>query len=298
MNITERVFPFPSYFLWILLLLFLFFEGGCGSLSKKQKDIALLHMQIGISHLGTGQHILALRELMKAHRLYPQSPAIQHQLGLAYFIRKKYLLAEKHLRKALALKKNFTDARNDLARVLIAQEKDAEALEQVHLVLQDLIYTDEERAWNNKGLAHLNLGQLKEAEKSFLRAVSLNPSSCLSYAYSGKVLYHLAKYKESQKKLSKAMENCQNSAFDTPLYYSALNHHRLGQWKQATQKLKKLVFHHPGGNHYKKAKALLAHRFQQTRNPQHQHPQQHPQHQPQQHPIHTKPATPRRQPTN
>ena len=236
--------------------------GGCSSRPKKQKELAILHMEMGISHMVVGQQVLALRELMKAHQLHPHHPEIHQQLGLIYFIRGKHLLAEKHLRKALSLKKSFTEARNNLARVLIAQGKEEEALQQIKKVLQDLTYNNEERAWNNKGLAHLNLGQLKKAQQSFTQAIRLNPFSCLSYTYSGKTLYYLAQYKDAQKKLSKAMKNCQNSTFDTPLYYSALNHHRLGQWEQAAQQLKKLVLHHPHGNHYKKARALLAHKFQ------------------------------------
>ena len=254
----------PSFLLiWVALPL-LFVLGGCSSY-KKQKEIALLHMEMGISHIVAGRPILALKELIVAEKLYPNSPEIHQQLGLAYFIRKKHFLAEKHLRKAIAFQKSYTEARNNLARVLISREKYREALQQVHLVLQDLTYTAETRAWNNKGLAHLNLGELKEAQKSFLRAIRLDPTSCFSHSYSGKTLYHLAKYKAAQKRLNLAIQNCQNRTsftFDTPLYYSALNHYRLGHNKRARQQLKELILNYPYGSHHKKAKTLLEYKLE------------------------------------
>lgn len=60
--------------------------------------------------------------------------------------------------------------------------------------------------WNLKGLAHMNLLQLKEALESFDNALSLDPMNYISLINKGNVLFELEKFKGALICFNKALE--------------------------------------------------------------------------------------------
>src|SRR3954462_12142242 len=88
-----------------------------GCVTAEKRETALLHQRIGLSYYDSGNFPLALQEFKTANDLDPKNPAILNNLGLTYFMREHFDLAEEHVKKALAMNSNFTDARNNLARI-------------------------------------------------------------------------------------------------------------------------------------------------------------------------------------
>ena len=86
---------------------------GCatGEAGKKQ---ASYHYQMGLSYLGENNATGALVELTEAEKTDPDNPELLNYLGLAYYRKNKFELAEQKYLKALALKPNFPEARNNL----------------------------------------------------------------------------------------------------------------------------------------------------------------------------------------
>ena len=94
----------------ILLSIAIFAISGCATFSNESREKAELHLQIGTSHYEQGNYAFALKELLEGEKLDPQNPLIQNNIGLTYFMREKYDLAEKSLRKAVALKPDMAKA--------------------------------------------------------------------------------------------------------------------------------------------------------------------------------------------
>jgi len=162
-----------KYLLFILIILSL----GCASNSKrmtKQERRANLHLKLGVTHLHAGNYPQALIELLKAEKIEPENPTIQNNLALAYFVRQKHDLSLKHIKKALTLDPKYSDARNNLGRILIDIGQYSEAQRQLKIVLKDLTYTQPAKAQTNLGLSYFKESRFKTAKKYLLKAIQTN----------------------------------------------------------------------------------------------------------------------------
>ena len=131
---------------------------GCASWNQ-DKDKAELYIRMGSSLIEEGNYPGALTALLKAKEMDPSNPLVYNELGQVYFMRERYETAEQQFRKAVSLQKEYTDARNNLARVLIEEGKYAEAEKEINTVLADLTYGSTDRAYVNLGLAKFNQKQ-------------------------------------------------------------------------------------------------------------------------------------------
>ena len=109
----------------------------------------------------------ALAELLDAEKNWPQNTQIQYLLGLTYEKLERIKLAEHHYRAAIALKPDFSQARNNLAVVLIKQEQYPEAIEHLKRIEEDLLYPTPQFAAANLGYAYYRTGQMDLAEKYY-----------------------------------------------------------------------------------------------------------------------------------
>lgn len=200
---------------------------------------------------------MALSSLLQAEKLDSQNPLIHNNLGLTYFMRQRLDLAESHLRKALSLKKDYSDARNNLARVLIEQKKDQEAEKEIQIVLADLTYPGIDRAYVNLGLSHFNRKQWAQAQQAFEKAVVANRENCLAHTYLGRSEFERSDYTRAAKTLDRAVTFCQKQFFDEPHYYSALAWYRLGDLNQSIARFEQVAKIYPDGQYKEKARAML-----------------------------------------
>lgn len=230
---------------------------ACASGNFKDAEKAELFLRMGSSQFEKGNYPAALNDLLKAEELDPKNPAIQNNLGLVYFMRQRYDLSEKHIRRALTLDNKYTEARNNLARVLIEEGKFLEAEKELRLVIDDLTYPSVDKAYINLGLAQFNQKNYSQAKESFLHAINFSRNNCIANAYYGRSFFEMKDYNSASRALDTAIGFCQRSLYDEPHYYSALTYYRLGDKEKAMARFSEIVKLYPEGHYREKSRAML-----------------------------------------
>src|SRR5690348_9269132 len=100
-----------------LLVHFVFAALLMSCVSEDKTHEADLHLQIGSGHLSQGHYPEAIRELRISESLNPDNPVLQNNMAIALYARNRFADAETHFLKALDLKPDYTDARNNLGRL-------------------------------------------------------------------------------------------------------------------------------------------------------------------------------------
>jgi type IV pilus assembly protein PilF len=229
---------------------------ACATSDKDQKR-ADLYLESGTGYLMKGNYPAALRELMLAEQLDPKNPTIQNNLGLAYFVREKYELAETHIRKAIDLDPKYTDARNNLGRVLVELGRYDEAISQLQKALNDLTYSEPEKAWFNLGLAYFRKGHYKTAKEKFAETIRLKRENCLGQTFYGRSLLELGDFDRAAETLDNAVGLCKGEDPDQPQYYSGISYYKLGRTDMAVARMEEVMRLYPKGKYAKKAESML-----------------------------------------
>jgi len=235
----------------------MFIITACAAFSSRDSEKAELFLRMGASQFENGNYPAALSDLLQAEKLDPLNPAVQNNLGLVYFMRQRLDLAEKHLRNALGLNSHFSDARNNLARVLIEQGRFKEAEKETRIVIDDLTYPSVEKAYINLGLAQFNQKNYGESKQSFLNAINAVRDNCIANTYYGRSFFELQDYANAATALDTAIGFCQRALFDEPHYYSALTYYRLGNKEKSIARFSEIVKLYPEGKYREKSKAML-----------------------------------------
>lgn len=242
---------------FISFFLILFFLASCSSFQARDEETARLHLQLGTSQLSNENYPQALSELLIAESLDPENPVILNNLGLAYFFRERPDIAEIQLRKALELKPEYSDARNNLSRVLIERSKYEQAIAEAQKVIKDLTYPHPEKPLINLGMAQFKLGHFEAARGTFRKAIDIQRDNCLALSFYGRSLYEMKDYERASEALDRAAGFCLRSQFDEPQYYSALSYYQLGHKKRAEARLEELLKMYPQGSYLDKSKSML-----------------------------------------
>jgi tetratricopeptide (TPR) repeat protein len=230
---------------------------GCATVAKQDKDRAALHLQIGTGYLSKGQYPQAIGELQKAEALDATNPYIFNNLGLAYFVRGKYKEAEGKFREAIRLAKHYSDAKNNLARVMIETKRYPEAIRILNEVEGDLTYANPEKTQSNLGMAYFEMGQYQKAEEYLSRSLSMRRDSCITSYFYGRTLLEMKRFKESSKALDQAIEFCRSTKFEEPIYYSATSYFSLGDREKSRARIEELLKDYPKSKYVAKAKGML-----------------------------------------
>lgn len=240
----------------LIFAIFLFLT-GCSTFSQRDEVKANALLKVGASQLEAGDYPNALRTLLTAEKANPEDPYIQNDLGLAMYFRDRIDLAELHLRKAVDLKSSYTEARNNLGRILAERGKTKEAIQQLELAMQDLTYTKPARLSLNMGIALFRDKQYEKSRIYFKKTLEFGKDNCLAQNYLGRSFFEEHDYKAAAEVLDRAVGFCQNSQFDEPHYYSALSHYQLGQKAQAESRLEEVIKLYSQGKYTEQAKSLL-----------------------------------------
>lgn len=239
-----------------LVVLLVFGTTSCTSTSSNQES-AELYLQIGTDQLRQGAFPQALSSLLKAERLDSRNPQVQNNLALVYFARERYSLAEKHLREAVRLQPNFTDARNNLGRVLIEMNKVPEAIKELEIAVSDLTYENPQKPFLNLGIAYFRAQKFSQAREYLEKSLSLKKDDCMTLSYLGRNHLELKEFERASRVLDAAIATCKVSLFDEPQYYSALAYVQLGDLARGENRLEELLKLYPNGRYRDRAKLLL-----------------------------------------
>ena len=158
----------------------------------------------------------ALEELIKAVKLDPNNADAHNLLGLVW-LRKgaeaeelstrnqclkgeslalekqeadaQFKKAEQELRRAIALKQDFSDARNNLAVVMLHFGRYDEAVQLEEKALANIVYRDPYAAQGNLGQAYLEKGDYVRAAMALRQALFEQPKFCVGRYRLAKVYY-------------------------------------------------------------------------------------------------------------
>ncbi len=240
----------------VLLTIFVFV--GCASSSPPEKnDLAELHLQIGNDYLKKENYPLALKELLIAEDHDPSNPHVQANLGMVYFMRERYELAEKHYRKSISLKPDFTDAKNNLSRAFIeiGQYRQAEIL--LKEVLADLTYVDFPKAYANYGVLEFKRKNYPVAITYFKKSLERDRENCFTQVYHGRSYLELKDTQFAVVQLEKAIPFCSQIESDEAHFYSAIALYRNNQKDKARVRFEELIRIYPSGYNIEKAQKML-----------------------------------------
>jgi tetratricopeptide (TPR) repeat protein len=134
-----------------------------------------------------GQTREALDHALKAVEYDPDNADAAHLTALLYldFCRTSQIgecrldEAERHARRAMAKRKDFLEAQNTLAVVLIHQKRYGEAVDLLIPITENMLYGTPEIAWGNLGWAYLMQDKPKKAIPALRRAVAAKPLFCV-----------------------------------------------------------------------------------------------------------------------
>lgn len=229
---------------------------SCAS-SQRKRDEADIHLRIGTAMWQQGNYPGALRELLTAARLDPKNAVIQNNLGLAYFTRERFDLAAEHIGRAIDLKPEYSEARNNYGRTLIELGRYDEAISELNKVMADLTYDSPTKALVNLGLAYFRKGEYRAAKVKLAEALKIDRENCLGQTLYGRTFLELAEFDSASKVLDNAVIICRASQYDEPHYYSGLSYYKLGRTSSAIARMEEVIKLYPQGQYAKKAQSLL-----------------------------------------
>jgi len=193
--------------------------GGC-AINEAAKNQAAYHYQMGESFLAENNVAGALRELTEAEKITPDDPQLLNLLGLAYFRKNRYDLAEQKYLKAIELRPTYSEARNNLGVDYLELKRWKDAAAQFKLVLDDLFYRDPDSATINLGLAYLGSGDYSQALSLLRGEVAKNPSDPRGRLQLGRVYFAMDRTEMAIAEYKKALEL--NKSYASAHYHLAL----------------------------------------------------------------------------
>jgi Flp pilus assembly protein TadD len=195
-----------GYLRTVLLVILVVLACSACSLSDGNRKKAAYHFQMGESYLREQNITSALVEFTEAEKFIPDDPELLNFLGIVYFNKKKYDIAELKYLKALELKPSFSEARNHLAVNYMEMQRWDDAILQLKTVSDDLFYQGQESAAINLGLAYLGKGDGEKALQVMRSAVTVYPRNPQVRVTLGRVYFSLNKVELAIDEFRRAVE--------------------------------------------------------------------------------------------
>jgi len=210
-------------FVLSLGLFLIFCIASCAAnieIRKKQEEAS---RNLGEAYLQQRDFSSALREFLKAEKIYSKDPLLQFDLGYAYMRKNRLELAIKHYKKAIKLKPDYAAARNNLGTAYLANKEWDEAIACFKEIVDDVLYDTPQNPLMNLGWAYYNKQEHELAEKYFLDALKLEPNFIIALQGIGRTYIAMERAADAVAMLEKAVKKYPRSAesyFDLAKAYS------------------------------------------------------------------------------
>ncbi len=224
---------------FVLSLFLVFFIASCAAnieVRKKQEEAS---RNLGEVYMQQGDFSLALREFLKAEKIYSKDPILQNDLGLAYMAKDRLDLAVKHFKKAVKLKPDYAAARNNLGTAYLAKKEWDVAIACFKEIIDDIFYTTPHYSLTNLGWAYYNKQEYEVAEKYYSDALKLEPTFIIALRGLGRTYMAMEKAADAITMLEKAVKNYPRSA--ESYFYLAKAYSLSGEYKKAVSAYNKLI---------------------------------------------------------
>ena len=226
-------------FMWAASMFLVFFLVSCAANLELRKNQEEAFRDLGEEYMGQGDYTTALRELLKAEKLYSKDHRLQNDLGLVYMAKGKPDIAIDHFKKAIKIKPDYTPAKNNLGTAYLNQKKWDDAITCFKEIAGDLLYATPYYPLSNLGLAYYNKKEYELAEKHYQDALKIEPRFVIALQGLGKTYIAVGKFKEAVVTLEKAVKNSLPFA---PLYFDLANAYRLSRkYKKALDAYNKVL---------------------------------------------------------
>ena len=200
-------------FMWAASIFLVFFLVSCAANLEVRKNQEEASRNLGEAYMGQGDYTAALREFLKAEKLYSKDPYLQNDLGLAYMAKAKPDIAIDHFKKALEIKPDYTPAKNNLGTAYLAKRKWDDAISCFKEITGDLLYATPHYPLSNLGWACYNKKKYRLAEKYYQDALRIEPKFVIALRGLGLTYLKMGRISEAVTTLEKVIE----LAPDSPL---------------------------------------------------------------------------------
>lgn len=178
--------------------------------SRKDRDAAEIHYQLGADALRSGRRAEAMKEFDEALQYDERHPAAHLGRGLTFQLAGKSTEAEAEYRRAIELDPALPEAHNALGQLLATSGRLEEAVKEFDLALSDMTYRDAYLARCNKGIALARLGKREEGAAQLRTCISLAPRYCQGHRELGLIELEDGRLKEAVQSFTRYTELCEN----------------------------------------------------------------------------------------
>ncbi|MCG6980579.1 MAG: tetratricopeptide repeat protein [Deltaproteobacteria bacterium] len=189
-----------------LALVFAFIFSGCAADKAFRERQSRGARDLGERFLARNDTSKALEQFLKAEEIYPDDPYLHYDLALTYDMKGVLDKAEYHLKQAIKLKPDYSDAYNYLGFVYFRQGRVQEAIEAYNTALDNLLYQNPQEAQLNLGVAYLSLKDYQKAKVHLEEAIKIVPTFVAAYNTLGKAYEGLRQYDKARRAYEQAME--------------------------------------------------------------------------------------------
>jgi type IV pilus assembly protein PilF len=189
-----------------LTLVIALFVTGCAAEKAFRERQSRAARDVGERFLARNDTSKALEQFLKALEINPDDPYLHYDLALTYDMKGVLDKAEYHLKEAIKLKPDYSDAYNYLGFVYFRQGKVHEAIEAYNKALGNLLYENPQEAHLNLGVAYLSLKEYQKAKAQLEEAIRLVPTFVAAYNSLGKTYEGLGQYDKARSAYEKALE--------------------------------------------------------------------------------------------
>lgn len=158
---------FYTFFLLFFLL------AACAADLAMQKRKAEDKRNIAGAYISQKNYTEALRELLEAEKHYADDPYLQNDLGYVYMEKEKPNLAIQHFKRALALKPDYSEAKNNLGVAYIKNEQWDDAIACFKELSENLLYLTPQNPLFNLGWAYYQKKDFVQSEQYYKKALGL-----------------------------------------------------------------------------------------------------------------------------
>jgi len=161
----------------IVLLIALFVLAGCSTpkVDSGNSKSASVHTELAGLYFERSQYGVALEELDLALQADPNYAQAYNVRGLVHMTLHEDDQAEDDFRKSLSLDRNNSDAHNNYGWFMCQRGREKESISQFMAALKDPLYRTPGRAFLNAGICSRKMGDNKDAEEYFQRALNVQP---------------------------------------------------------------------------------------------------------------------------
>jgi type IV pilus assembly protein PilF len=140
------------------------------------RDRAKIHTELGVTYYEAGKLAVALEELNEAIKIDRSYAPAWNARALVHMELKEDARAESDFKQGMRVDPSSSDIKNNYGLFLCQRNRGKEGVRYFLDAVKNPLYTTPDVAYKNAGLCSRNMGDAREAEGYFMRAVQLNPS--------------------------------------------------------------------------------------------------------------------------